>query len=244
MNFYGHDFGLFRLGYIALPFALRDRVRNIKKSLPGLSSGAYLPRKDGGYGWFIVEESKDEKDSCGEYNSGCNITDGDNGFIYYYHIYKYFNNNIYHNGGTRWMIAQQIPQKSINGIILDGLLAEDDIIRLLQLNLISKDDKNFKLNFACFSQEQFVEFSGLFKLNDDVINMLLSELILSIHKSFKEFVPKRLDNQINQWVSCFIHVIAGYVTEELIGRNVLQKPDEVKPLTNGVFYIDGKYVTV
>ena len=58
------------------------------------------------------------------------------------------------------------------------------------------------------------------------------------------FVPKRLDSQIYQWVFCFVHRINGYVTEELIARGVLEKPDDEKPLTNGVFYIEGKFVSV
>jgi len=72
----------------------------------------------------------------------------------------------------------------------------------------------------------------------------LTELILSIKKSFVSFVPKRLESQINQWVSSFVHRIYGYVTDELIARSVLEKPDEEKPLTNGVFYVEGKYIDV
>lgn len=244
MGFFGHDFGMPRLGYIALPFALRDKVREIKNSLPGLANGPYPPRKDGGYGWFIVVESKDENDGSGEYNSGCNITDGENGFIYYYHTNKYFNNNIYHNGGTRWMMAKHIPPKCENGVIPDGLLSEDDIVRLLQANLIIKSGSLYKLNFACFSQEQFTGFSELFRLNNDTITQLLTNLIQSIHKSFTSFVPKRLDNQINQWVSCFTHTITGYVMEELIERNVLERPNAEKPLTSGVFYVGGAYLNI
>lgn len=243
MSFYGHDFGMNKLGYIALPLALREKIRNIKNSLPNLENGAYPPRKDGGYGWFIIQEAEDENDNAGEYMSGCNATDEEDGVIYCYNIIKYFNNDIYHNGGTRWLSQNQIPQKCKNGIIPDDLLSEDDIVRLLQLNLIIKDDncKNrYSLNFACFTKEQFLEFSNLFHIEDEKLDKLLIDLILGIKKSFVNFVPKRLESQINQWVSCYTHTIIGYVTDELISRGILEKPDDEKPLTNGVFFIEGK----
>jgi hypothetical protein len=34
------------------------------------------------------------------------------------------------------------------------------------------------------------------------------------------------------------------VAEELINRGILERPDEKKPLTNGVFSILGKYIGV
>lgn len=244
LNFYGHDFGIKRLGYIALPLALREKVRNIKMNMPSLENGPYPPRKDGGYGWFIVEESKDESDAADEYTSGCNITDGNSDFIYWYNIGKYFCNNIYHNGGTRWLTANYIPQKCINGAIPNGLLSLDDIVRLLQRNLIVKTNSGYNLNFACFTQEQFADFSKLFQINDNKLEMMLSDLIHNIKKSFIEFVPKRLDSQINQWVSCFVHRINGYVTDDLISRGILENPSDEKPMTNGVFYVEGKYINV
>jgi hypothetical protein len=70
---------------------------------------------------------------------------------------------------------------------------------------------------------------------------MLTELIVDIHKCFKTFVPKRLDSQLNQWVDGYVSNIISYVAEELINRGVLEKPDDEKPLTNGVFYIkDGR----
>lgn len=244
MSFYGHDFGMNKLGYIVLPLALREKVRNIKNSLPNLENGAYPPRKDGGYGWFIVQEAEDENDNAGEYMSGCNATDEDDGVIYWYNIIKYFNNNIYHNGGTRWLSQNKIPQKCEKGVIPAGVLSEDDIIRLLQINLIAKADNGYKLNFACFTKEQFSEFSKLFHIEDEKLDKLLIDLILSIKKSFENFAPKRLGSQINQWVSCYTHTIIGYVTDELISRGVLEKPNDEKPLTNGVFFVEGKYINV
>lgn len=244
MSFYGHDFGIRRLGYIALPLSLREKVRYIKNNILNLENGPFPPRKDGGYGWFIVEESKDESDIGGEYTSGCNITEGEVDFIYWYNIGKYFCNDIYQNGGTIWLSENSIPHKCINGVIPNGILTEDDIVRLLQRNLIIKTDSGYKLNFACFTQEQFTEFTKIFRIQDSRLEEMLVELIQIIKKCFVGFVPKRLDSQINQWVSGFVHSINGYVTDELISRGVLENPSDDKPLTNGVFYVEGKYINV
>ena len=56
-------------------------------------------------------------------------------------------------------------------------------------------------------------------------------------------MPKRLDSQINQWVTYFANQIVGFVTEELIRRGALEKPEQDRPLTNGVFYVEGRYIT-
>lgn len=244
MKFNGHDFGMARLGYIAVPYTLRDKVRNIKDSLSEFKDGPFPPRKDGGYGWFIVEESAYKSDKGNEYGSGCNTTEHDENLIYYFNIRKYFDVNIYHNGGTIWLAAKDIPRQCSEGVIPDGLLTEDDIIRLLRVNLIIKKDKSYKLNFACFSQEEFAAFAAMFRLDNEKIGKLLTELVVNIKDSFRSFVPKRLDSQINQWVSCFVHSISGYIIEELIVRGILEKPKEEIPLTNGVFYIEGNYVNV
>ena len=57
-----------------------------------------------------------------------------------------------------------------------------------------------------------------------------------------ELVPKDLDDQINQWVSGYLFQIIGYVIDELIRRGTLRKPDMDKPLIDGVFYTEGKYI--
>ena len=238
MDFYGSDFGIQRLGHIVIPAILRKKIRDIKNTMC-LTNGAYPPRLDGGYGWFIVRENDDYSEQAVEYASGCNITDGENNNIYYYLLGKYFNNNIYHNGGTRWMHANKIVDTARDGTINRKLLTDDDIARLLQTNLITKNDKNYMLNFAVFDNAQYNDFISLFDKTDKHIDALIMQLIKAIHSKFKEFVPKRLDSQINQWVSCYSHGIVGFVAEELIKRGVLGTSADDIPLTDGVFCVMG-----
>lgn len=249
LGFYGCDFGMKRLGYILVPYILRRKIKTLKNNRLKFENGPFPLRKDGGYGWYIVEETVDENENCAEYNSGCNIAGNDNGsqneilsHIYYYWISKYFDNNIYHNKGTRWLCANGIPQGSKNGIVDKGALSDEDAAKLIQNNLLVKSGDEYKLNFACFTQEQFAEFISLFKINDEHLDDLLVEWIFAVRKNFSKFVPARLDDQINQWVSGYLCQIIGYVIDDLICRGILRKPDLDKPLTDGVFYVQGQYI--
>ena len=249
LDFYGHDFGMERLGFLLIPYILRRKIGSLKSSRLKLDNGPFPPRKDGGYGWFIVEETVDETESCAEYNAGCNVAGDDIGsksellsHIYYYWISKYFDHDIYHNRGTRWLCANNIPQNSKNGIVDKDELTDEDAAKLIQSNLIVKAECGYRLNFACFSETQFEEFITLFDIEDTHLDDLLAEWIVTVRKNFAKFVPSRLDDQINQWVSGYLFQIVGYVVDELIRRGTLRKPDFDKPLTDGVFYVTGKYI--
>ena len=67
-----------RLGYIVVPYILRNLVRKTKSRL-SFEDGAFPIRKDGGYGWFVVEETADERQNISECASGCNVAGDDSG---------------------------------------------------------------------------------------------------------------------------------------------------------------------
>ena len=244
-KFYGNDFGINRLGYIIVPYLLRRKISDVKNNRLQLKNGPYPPRKDGGYGWFIVEETADESENRAEYSTGCNVAGDENNpshQIYYYWISKYFDYNVYHNRGTRWLCKNDIMQNITNGVISKEKLSEEDAVHLIKNNLIVKSGEDYLLNFPCFTEEQFEKLVSLFDMSYENINELLAELIINVRKNFENFVPKHLHDQINQWVSGYLYQIIGYVTDELIRRGVLRKPDSEKPLTDGVFYVEGKYI--
>ena len=245
IDFYGNDFGMDRLGHIIIPYLLRRKIRNIKNNRLKLENGPYPPRKDGGYGWFIVEETTDKNENCAEYNSGCNIALNDTNpspQIYYYWIGKYFDCNVYHNRGMRWMCQNGIAQNIKNGVISKDKLSQENAAYLIQNNLITQTEDNYHLNVPYFTEEQFSKFISLFELNDEKLDDILADWIVAVRKNFESFVPKHLHNQINQWISCYLYQIVGYVTDELICRGILSKPDSAKPLTNGVFCVEGKNI--
>ncbi len=182
-----------------------------------------------------------------EYNTGCNTTgdeDGSrgNGHIYYYWIAKYFDEELYQHGGTCWLCAKELFPEEPDSAAKPDPLSDEEAAGLIQKGLLVKDGPGYRLNFACFTEERFAEFVSLFQIEDEELENALSEWIVSVRNSFSKFVSKRLHAQINQWVSMVLFQIVGHVTEELMRRGVLKKPMSDWPLTNGVFYVSGKYI--
>ena len=245
LEFYGKDFGMDRLGYIVLPYLLRRMIREAKSDSLKLEDGCYPQRKDGSYGWFIVEETADENENSAEYNSGCNSVwskDKETPLrIHCYWISKYFCHDVY-GKGIWWMCDHKIMQKSHGGLLPRNILSDEDAANLISLNLIAKTDGGYTLNFPYFTANQFTSFIQKFHLDDEKIKELLSSRIISVHKSFESFVPKHLHDQINQWVTGYLNQIIGYVADELIRRGTLRKPDLETPLTDGIFCVEGSNI--
>ena len=240
MDFYGSKLGMKRLGYIALPAVLHEKICRIKEDLK-IIDGPFPPRLDGGYGWFIVDEKEIDNSSPYTANLGIAITgrEKDLDLIYYFLNSKYPSYDVFHTGGIEWIYDNKIIDKSKDGYITDNALTDDDKVRLLQKNLIVKDGNKYKLNFPVFERKQYDEFQEFFIKADAKLDYMLTELITVIHKSFKAFVPKRLDSQINQWVTIYVSKIIAFVEEELINRGVLEKPDKEKLFISGVFCVKG-----
>ena len=246
-RFYGHDFGMKRLGYIVVPYVLRNAIKNAKLRL-GFENGAFPLRKDGGNGWFVVEETEDEREIISENSSGCNAAVGEgNGesakrpYIYYYWICKYFDTNVYHGYGIKWLCDNDIMQSIENGMVKTKL-TDETAAALIGNNLVYKDKDVYKLRFACYETAEFSEFVSKFELADDGSEQLLLGWIRDLRSTFARFVPKSLDSQINQWVSNYANQIVGLVTEELIRRGTLESTKADMPMTNGVFCILGDRV--
>lgn len=127
-------------------------------------------------------------------------------------------------------------------MVESGALSAEDAASLIRNHLLVKEGDGYRLNFACFTEAQFKEFLSLFALEDDGLDDLLIKWIASVRESFGKFVPHRLEDQINQWVCAYLFQIVGYVTDELIRRGALRKPNLDRPLTDGVFYVEGKYI--
>jgi hypothetical protein len=251
IDFYGSDFSNKRLGYLILSSVLSEKIKIIKERL-NMEDGPLPPRRDGGYGWYAVDEK--DPDSEDDYiNSigmglwiSAHINEGkislkeNHNPIYCFVIGRFSGHKYVEQYAGCWMHTNKVIEKSKNGIIPGNVLTEDDRIMLLKNSLIIKDGNQYIINFPIFSREQYNEFMGFFNKADNKIDGLITELINDIHKCFKAFVPKRLDSQINQWISCYASYISLYVMEELIKRNVLETLDQDKPSAYGVFSVMGE----
>jgi hypothetical protein len=241
MDFYGSQFRMKRLGYIALTITIREKIKKIKDGLD-MKDGPYPPRLDGGFGWFHISETGPDNEpysgyTCGLYISAKNL-DIDKDLIYYATIGKYYSSAIPYDD-INMIYNNNIVKKSEDDYLPNNALTDDDKVMLIKNNLVVKDGNRYKLNFPIFDRKQYDRFKECFNKAHPKIDGLLTELITGIHKSFTAFTPKHLNSQINQWVTCYIENITGFVMEELINRGLLEKPENEKPLPNGVFCVLG-----
>ncbi len=241
IGFYGCEAGMEKLGYILIPLLVRKKIEDLKNNRLQLASGNFPPRKDGGHGWFLVSETADESEMMGQYNTGCCVSGTEAGHIYFYWINKYYDRAVYNNGETLWLGENGIVPKCAGGVVPEGLFDEGELVKLLRNNLVRREGKDYKLNFACFTRSEFEDFRGMYGGEDPELDRQMCQWILSVRKSFEGFVPRRLQDQINQWISVYCGEIIGQVTEELICRGRLEKPGE-EPLVDGVFYVEGDFI--
>lgn len=240
VGFYGCKAGMGYLGHVFLPYFIRKKIRDLKNGRLNLPDGDFPPRKDGGCGWFHIQETEDEREMAPDSGVGCSLykneEKGTEYYLCYYPITKYFNQRVFDIMGSLKKLG--IGQTGSEGWIPEGVLQEDELLRFLEARVIRKEKDGYWLNFPCFTGEQFRKASELLCPEDQGLDDLLSDWILSVRKSFTKFVPQRLEDQINQWVSTYAHEIISYVTEELISRGRLERPD---PEGNPICGIFGVY---
>jgi hypothetical protein len=99
----------------------------------------------------------------------------------------------------------------------------------------------FRLNIPMFSVQEWEQLISLFypQENSGIVECMM-ELIRSARSAFEKFVPSRLEEQINPYLS--MGDCIGRVTETLIRRGVLETPRVSQPLTYGVFHVSDSCV--
>lgn len=219
MDFYGSSFGMERLGHILLPYLLRRTIGDLKSRRLGLENGAFPMRRDGGCGWFVVEETEDASERSAPYNSGRNAVEGDGLWLYLYWVAKYYDQDVY--AGMRRLAACGLPRGGA-GRIGRGELADEEAAALLQCGLLIRDADGYRLNFPCFTAAQFADWVSRFSLEDDALADTLCAWILSVREAFARFTPVRLESQINQWVSYYLSGWSGRLSTKRLPRRSLQ----------------------
>ena len=239
LGFYGRERGMDSLGHILVPFLLRKRIEDLKDHRLQLASGNLPPRKDGGCGWFIIPEVPAQSEAGEAYCNGCNAHEAGGG-----HLYQYYHIKGRVNGGLQRLARCRILPECRDGVAPGELLSEEDLVCLVQNNLLCREGDVYKLNFPCFTWEQFTEFCALYGEEDARTDDRLGDWILSVRRSFEGFVPRRLHGQINQWLPVYCGELIAHVMEELIRRgrlNALDQTEDQKPVADGVFYVEGVF---
>lgn len=259
IGFCGCERDLSELGYVIVPLVLRRLICETKKDAVRLTVPPYPPRKDGGYGWFIVDEVENQESENtfmnDPYSTGCNGFSGESanpGWFYYYWIRKYFCEEVNSEQGLRLLAKKSVVNMENEGEADVGHLYREEIAFLIANGLIRRDGSRYVYDFPLFSNEQFCALKELTDIKDPVIVKEIFAFIKNIYEIIRmnhvSKVPKRLEDQIDQRISCdmndHLNVITGYVMEKMISREILCKPNHEKPLTKGVFFVQGEYISI
>ncbi len=241
IGFYGCDWGIKKLAYIIVPLIMRKAVYNTQQSNAKLKYGPFPPRKDGGYGWFIVSETEDDDEKINPSASGNNIYRDPNqpekGSLYYLWLGRYFDLELYREG-LKWVFQNNIIGRIADGNQITKIIPEDDLARLIRLNLIKRENKIYRLAIPTFTKE---EFTALTKLYTPIINRLennLNNLVLEIWEEFQVIVPHHLHDQINQYMAGYVHKIISLTMYEMINSGTIETPPKEGPLAYNVFYVN------
>jgi RNA polymerase sigma factor (sigma-70 family) len=239
MPFYGADFTMKRLGYIAVPALLRCKLCGAIEDM-GIDEGPFPPRLDGGYGWFLVDETETAEEKLDDHAVGSNNWGDDRTFFFYLHMGKYFNHDIYRNPGVAWLFNRKIVEKTINGVIPADAMTDEERAKLIKNNLITKAGTEYKFNFPVMTRAEYDAFFDTLNDFGTQFDAEITQIITEIAYHFKKVTPKRLQNQIPLWVKNCAYNVIGLTTASLIERGTLEKPQKNKPLTNGVLCVLNK----
>ncbi len=259
IGFCGCERDLSELGYVIVPLVLRRLICETKKDAVRLTVPPYPPRKDGGYGWFIVDEVENQESENtfmnDPYSTGCNgfsVESSNPGWFYYYWIRKYFCEEVNSEQGLRLLAKKSVVNMENEGEADVGHLCREEIAFLIANSLIRRDGSRYVYGFPLFSNEQFCALKELTDIKDPVIVKEIFAFIKNIYEIIRmnhvSKVPKRLEDQIDQRISCdmndHLNVITGYVMEKMISREILCKPNHEKPFIKGVFFVQGEYISI
>lgn len=217
----------------------RTAIRDIQQANEKLKYGSYPPRKDGGYGWFIVQETEDELENLDPSSSGCNNiydhNDSSQGMISYFWLGKYWNNELYRQG-MNLIFSTDLIREADNGQITKKI-SDDNLATLIELNLVKRENDQFYLTIPTFTAAQFNQLLLLLDPLTSQLKEQLKDLVNQIWLEFHSFVPKQVQDQINQYLAGYIHNIIGLVIFDMIDKGYLASPPKEGPLAYGVFSV-------
>lgn len=240
LGFYKSDSGIEKLGYILVPLAIRHAINDIQQTNQNLKYGPYPPRKDGGYGWFIVQETVNEHETIEPSASGCNLyydsQDHSRGMYCYYWLGKTFSYELYQQG-MNLMFSKSLFLKPDQRKFIDEL-EQDDLVKLIKLNLVKRVKNTYHLTIPVFSKEQFTQLTLILEPLVEQLVELLNDLVNQIWQEFRNFVPEQVQDQINQYLAGYVQNITGLVIEAMIRKDQLKPPPQEGALTYNVFIIE------
>ena len=113
------------------------------------------------------------------------------------------------------------------------------IRRLFDLQIINGESYQDNYNLQITRETTIPSTRGCIYDSD---GNLLAYNKLAYDVTFQDVGSYETTREKNLTINGYLYQIIGYVTDELIRRGVLSEPDYKKPLTNGVFCVEGKNI--
>ncbi|MHB1485116.1 MAG: RNA polymerase sigma factor [Saccharofermentanales bacterium] len=232
IGFYGSSFNIEKLGFILIPIILRGASDKLKRENKELQVNERPLRKDGGNGWFIINEGIDELD---EHFAGCN---------------QYYTKPHNEHGYLTWYWTGGYNSGDLNSILRefenfaadfndDGDFQSDNeelTAKLLKNNIIAKIGSRYKCLIPIMTKSQENALTKLFEPFYDEIIMLIKDWIFSLYKEYNRFVPAWLKNQIAGNVDGYSFNVVSFVILELQKQGLLRTPSKDEIVTDNIFY--------
>ncbi|MCL2386322.1 MAG: RNA polymerase sigma factor, partial [Defluviitaleaceae bacterium] len=207
IGFYGKDFDIAHLLHILVPAIVYVKSNNNARQV-------FPPRKDGGHGWFIVNEGLEKLDwrfaGMNGYAYNYNSSDKQAGRFNYFWVGDTFSQ-------TLSALLSGKADFYINGINPNHTLTipnEEDAATATAHNLCAISEGKIIPSIPIFTEEQYSNFlawarkcNGFESLWGKWINALKSE--------YKSFTPKRLADQIDGNINAQAFNLSAYVIKEL-----------------------------
>ena len=234
IGFYGADFPLSRLLHVLIPalvYATAERVRENSERLPKERP----PRKDGGNGWFIVNEGIERLDDA---FAGCNqySYDGKGGrsgrFVYYWvggthdsgldetlHDARFFIDSIGRGGACRFADDTQAAKAFAGG-------------------LCERRDGAVYPAIPIFTGKEYAAFLAWAK-GCDGMDAIWHKWIDSLFRAYQAGAPGRLADQIGGNVDGYSFNLSAFVLKDLQKRGLADMPEEVDIFTKNLLLIRG-----
>ena len=240
VGFYGSNFSKKKLGHILVPLILRRVIKEIQEDNKKLQFGPYPPRRDGSFGWFVVQETEGQEEKLPEIYSGCNFVIAperlERGIFKYLWVTKHFENELYQC--LKWMYYEDIMAKIKEGKIDTKMFAEEELAKLLKYNLIQKNKNSYSLSFPVFTRKQYKKLKKVMAGLVSEVRGILREPVFKIWEEFHNFVPQHVQGQINQYLSGYTHNIIGLSVLRMVEKGQLASPPVQGPLTYNILYLE------
>ena len=232
---YGKDFQADKLGYLFIPIFMRNTLNTVRNADKLLKETPFPKHKDGGNGWYVVDENRDDLEDLG---AGCNGYFSEKSGVHYNMYY-------YHFGGT---FSQQLniflnkhdflaDYFDKNGVYIksdDELAAE-----LLKNNIMRKDNGIYKSNIPVTAQNGENNIDKIFASYQNEIIPLLTGFVKNIYNEYERFVPERLHDQITGYFIGNCWSVIKIIFDELVKQKLLRDYTNDEVFTDNIWFVVG-----